>query len=85
MVVARTSALPIRAFRIGYAGPAATVEANIAATGIVGVPGSPCKRRQALAWLAVMAIPRASNLRADAAIAQQRLAMIVRFAFIADQ
>jgi hypothetical protein len=32
MVVARPSALPIRTFRVGYAGPAATIEANVPAT-----------------------------------------------------
>ena len=83
MVVARTSALPIRAFRVGYAGPAASIEANVPATGIVGAPGSSCKRRQGLACLAVMAVPRPSTTRADAAIAQPRLALSVRFAFVA--
>jgi nicotinamide mononucleotide (NMN) deamidase PncC len=83
MVVARPSALPVRAFRVGYAGLAASIEANVAATGIVGALGSSCKRRRGLAWLAVMAVPRPSNIRADAAIAQQRLAIIIRFAFFA--
>jgi len=83
MVVARPSALPIGAFRVGYAGPAASIEANVPATGIVGAPGSACKRRRGLACLAVMAVPRPSTTRADAAIAQPRLALFVRFAFVA--
>jgi len=79
MVVARPSALPIGAFRVGYAGPAAAIEAKEPATFVFGSTGSLCKRHQRLAGFADAVLPP-SNICANVAIAQPRLALSVRVA-----
>ena len=79
LVLARAPALPIYAFLVGYARPAAAIEAKEPATFVFGSTGSLCKRHQWLAGFAD-AVLQPSKIRADVAITQPRLALSVRVA-----
>lgn len=83
-VLAGAPAVPIRAFLVGCAGPAAAIKANIRATLLVAsmvvLWFSLFKRREGFAGLAETAVPVPTNIRAYVAITQPRLALSVRVA-----